>query len=372
MARMLRHHFIRFALFTWAASHTFAQEGFSQIEKVSAAVEAAMVKHGIPGMSVAVFRDFQIEWARGYGYANVDTKQPVDAMTLFQAASISKPVAALAAMRLAQERRLDLDANVNQYLTSWKLPENDLTKATPVNMRHLMSHTAGLTIHGFPGYAAGLAIPSVPQVLDGQKPANTEAVRVAVAPGTKYDYSGGGYTILQLLMTDVTHLTFPELMKVMVLDRVGMRFSTYQQPLPAELVKFATAGHDKGKVIAGERHTYPEMAAAGLWTTPSDLARFAMAIQRARLGMPDAVLSKEMAERMTTPFIPDGYGLGFQLMRPADKEKKFFGHTGGNAGYRCMLMATLNGGSGVVVMTNGDEFKGVSDVVSAVVAAYGW
>lgn len=355
-----------------AAPAARSQEVFSKIDSISAAVEEARKKYGVPGISVAVFRDFHLEWAQGYGVANLDTKQPVDAFSLFQAASISKPVAASAAMRLVEEHHLALDRNVNEYLTSWKLPENDLTKATPVNLKHLMSHTGGLTIHGFGGYAAGEPVPTVPQVLDGAKPANSEAVRVTVAPGTKYEYSGGGYTILQLLMSDVTHLAFPELMKTMVLDRAGMRFSTYEQPLPPALVKHATAGHDKGKVIAGERHTYPEMAAAGLWTTPSDLARFAMSIQRSRLGLPDGLLSKEMAVLMTTPFIPGSYGLGFELLRPADKEKRFFGHTGGNAGYRCMLLATLNGGSGVVVMTNGDEFKAVSEIVGAVVTAYGW
>jgi CubicO group peptidase (beta-lactamase class C family) len=275
-------------------------------------------------------------------------------------------------MRLVQDKRLSLDRNINDYLLSWKLPENELTHSTPVTLRHLMSHTAGLTVHGFQGYAQGEAIPTLQQVLDGQKPANSEPVRVTVAPGTKFEYSGGGYTILQLLLMDVTHLPFPELMRAMVLDPVGMRFSTYEQPLPAPLVEFATSGHEKGKVIDGDRHTYPEMAAAGLWTTPSELAKFAIAIQRARLGLPDAILSKELAISMTTASIPGSFGLGFEPLRPKDTEKRFFGHTGGNFGYRCMLLATLNGGNGVVVMTNGDQFEAVSEIVNAAVAAYGW
>ena len=360
------------ALLILAVTAAPAQDAHARADAISTAVEAALSKHLVPGVSVAVFRDFQLEWARGYGVANLSSKQPVDTLTLFQAASISKPVTALAAMRLVQDRQLNLDRNVNDYLTGWRLPENEFTKATPVTLRHLMSHTGGLTVHGFGGYAQGEAVPTISQVLDGQKPANSSPVRVTVAPGTKFDYSGGGYTILQLILTGVTHVSFPELMRAMVLDRVGMRFSTYSQPLPASLQKFATAGHEKGKVIAGERHTYPEMAAAGLWTTPSDLARFAMAIQKARLGLPDAILSKELAGLMTTPFIPGSFGLGFELLRPNDPEKRFFGHTGGNAGYRCMLLATLNGGNGVVVMTNGEEFEAVSEIVNAAVAAYGW
>ncbi|MEO8026726.1 MAG: serine hydrolase domain-containing protein [Bryobacteraceae bacterium] len=369
MRKLILRSLIAFVLSSQLAP---AQEVFGKIDSISASVEQIRAKYAVPGVSVAVFRDFELLWAKGYGVANLDTKQPVDSFSLFQAASISKPVAAVAAVRLAQDGRLDLTRNINEYLTTWKLPENDLTRATPVTLSHLMSHTAGLTIHGFPGYEASAPIPTVPHVLDGQKPANTEAVRVTVAPGTKFEYSGGGYTILQQLLIDVTHQTFPDLMRARVLDHAGMRFSTYQQPVPANLVRYATSGHEKGKVIQGERHVYPEMAAAGLWTTPSDLARFAMSIQRARLGMRDAILSKQMAQLMTTPFIPGSFGLGFEMLRPQDKEKKYFGHTGGNAGYRCMLLATLEGGNGVVVMINGDDFKAVSEITGKIVAEYGW
>jgi len=369
---MFKRPYILTALLISCVAPILAQDPYTQVQAVSAAAKAAMKKHGVPGVSVAVFRGFQLEWALGYGVTSLDTKKPVDALTLFQAASISKPVAALAAMRLVQDKRLILDRNINEYLISWKLPENELTRSTPVTLRQLMSHTAGLTVHGFKGYAQGESVPTLQQVLDGQKPANSEPVRVTVAPGTKFEYSGGGYTILQLLLMDLTHLPFPELMRAMVLDPVGMRFSTYEQPLPAAIVEFATSGHEKGKVIDGERHTYPEMAAAGLWTTPSELAKFAIAIQRARLGLPDAILSKELAISMTTAIIPGSYGLGFEPMRPSDTEKRFFGHTGGNFGYRCMLLATLNGGNGVVVMTNGDQFEAVSQIVNAAVAAYGW
>ena len=369
---MLKRLFLRSALLISSAAPILAQDPYTQVQTVSAAVKTAMNKHGVPGVSVAVFRGFQLDWALGYGVTSLDTKKPVDALTLFQAASISKPVAALATMRLVQNKRLSLDRNINEYLTSWKLPENELTRSTPVTLRHLMSHTAGLTVHGFKGYAQGENLPTLQQVLDGQKPANSEPVRVTVAPGTKFEYSGGGYTIMQLLLMDVTHLPFPELMRAMVLDPAGMRFSTYDQPLPDHIVEFATSGHEKGKVIGGDRHTYPEMAAAGLWTTPTELAKFAIAIQRARLGLPDAILSKELAISMTTASIPGSFGLGLEPLRPSDAEKRFFGHTGGNFGYRCMLLATLNGGNGVVVMTNGDQFEAVSQIVNAAVAAYGW
>lgn len=350
-----------------------AQDAFAKVDAVSARIAEAMRKYDVPGASVAVFRNFEIEWARGYGLANVDTKQPVDSLTLFQAASISKPVAALVAMRLVQAGRLDLDKDVNTYLTTWKLPGNELTRATPVTLRQILSHTAGLSVHGFKGYEAGVPVPSVVQVLDGQPPANSEAVRVTVAPQTKFEYSGGGYTILQQLLSDATHTPFAELMRKEALDPLGMRFSTYEQPLAGEAAKFASAGHEKGKVIKGERHTYPEMAAAGLSTTASDLARFGIAVQRARLGQGGSLLSRENALLMTTPVpLPEAFGLGLETFPPKEKEQKYFGHTGGNAGYRTWLLASKEGGNGVVVLTNGDEWKAVKEIADAVREVYGF
>jgi CubicO group peptidase (beta-lactamase class C family) len=349
-----------------------AAQDFAKVDVISAHVLEVMKKYEVAGASVAVFRNFEIEWARGYGLANTDTRQPVNSLTLFQAASISKPVAAFVTMRLVQQGRLDLDKDVNQYLTTWKLPENELTRATPVTLRRLLSHTAGLNVHGFGGYEAGAPIPTVVQVLNGQPPANSEAVRVTVAPGTKFEYSGGGYTILQQLLCDVTHTPFPELMRKEGLDPLGMRFSTYDQPLTGPAVGFASAGHDKSKVIKGERHTYPEMAAAGLSTTASDLARFGIAMQRARLGQ-GGVLSRENALLMTTPLpLPEAFGLGLENFPPKEKEQKYFGHTGGNEGYRTWLLATKEGGDGLVVLTNDNEWKAVKEIADKVREVYGF
>jgi CubicO group peptidase (beta-lactamase class C family) len=345
-------------------------DDYGKVDAISRSVLEIMKKHEVPGVSIAVFREFEIEWTRGYGVASADAKTPVEPLTLFQAASISKPVAAVAAMRLVEAERLSLDRNVNDYLATWKLPDNELTHAKAVTLRQILSHTAGLTVHGFKGYEAGAAVPTVPQVLEGAPPANSEPVRVTLPPGTKSEYSGGGYTILQQLLVDVTGTPFPELMRKEVLEPAGMRFSTYEQPLPDALVRFATAGHEKGKVLKGERHTYPEMAAAGLTTTASDLARFAIALQRARLGLSN-VLSRPAALLMTTPFVED-FGLGFEGYPPKDKEKKYFGHSGGNEGYRCWLLATLDGGNGVVVLTNGDEWKAAKEIADVVREAYGF
>lgn len=349
-----------------------AQDAFTRVDSVSAFIPGVLKQYNVPGVSVAVFRNFEIEWARGFGQANVDAKTPVDTLTLFQAASISKPVAALAVMRLVREGRLDLDRNVNDYLTSWKLPENEFTKAKPVTLRAILSHTAGLNVGGFKGYEAGAPVPTVPQLLDGRAPANSEAVRVTNPVGAKFEYSGGGTTIMQQLLVDVLQMPFPEILRRYALDPAGMKFSTYEQPLPPRLAPFASAGHEKGAVIKGERHIYPEMAAAGLSTTASDLARFGIAIQKARLGVENGLISQELANAMVTPVLPDSFGLGFESFRKDDAEKKYFGHTGGNVGYRCWLLITKGGGNGVVVMTNGDEWKAVQDIALRIATEYGW
>ena len=325
----------------------------------------------VPGVSIAVVDSGRIVWARGFGVKEAGTSDSVTETTLFQAASISKPVAATGMLRLVEEGKLDLDTPVNTYLTSWQLPDNRFTAKEPVTLRRIVSHNAGLTVHGFPGYATTDSIPTVPQILDGAKPANTAAVRVDTAPGTIWRYSGGGITIEQLVMTDVTGEPFPALMKRLVLDPTGMSHSTYHQPLPEDRREEAAAAHrSDGTMIEGRWHVYPEMAAAGLWTTPSDLLHWAMAIAAARRGDSGGVVSPAMARQMLTvqaaptglgPFL-EGEGRGFN-----------FGHGGSNEGYRCQLVYFPETGQGAAVMTNGDAGSSViQQVLFAIAAEYGW
>ncbi|MDQ6892110.1 MAG: beta-lactamase family protein [Acidobacteriota bacterium] len=242
-------------------------------------LEERMRHYKVEGVSVAVFRGFRVVWTEARGFADRETKQPATPETLFQAGSISKPVAATAVLRKVEAGELDLGRDVNAYLKSWKLPESPAAAGKKATLERILSHSAGLTVRGFPGYAVGEPVPTVSQVLDGAPPANTAPVRIDVEPGTRYRYSGGGYTIAQLALTDVTGKPFPELMRQLVLEPSGMTSSTYAQPLPPEKLRLAAAGYRRdGTPIAGKRHTYPEMAAAGLWTTAGDLARFAIAI----------------------------------------------------------------------------------------------
>jgi CubicO group peptidase (beta-lactamase class C family) len=326
--------------------------------------------YGVNGVSIAVIRDSKVEWAKGYGLADAESNQRVTAATLFQAGSISKPVSAMAALALVEEGKLKLDADINGYLKSWKVPGNEHTAKTPVTLEELLSHTAGLTVHGFPGYAAGAPLPTVPQVLDGAPPANTAPVRVDLDPGTQYRYSGGGYTIAQLAMVDVTGQAFPALLQRLVLGPLGMKESTFDQPLPASLVSSAAAGYSgDGKPVAGKRHVYPEMAAAGLWTTPSDLARFAIGIQRMLAGG-KGPLTKAMAENMVKPR-RDDYALGLGIRD--EGETKYFEHGGADEGFQAQLTASENRGYGAVIMTNSDKgYLLMPEILRSIAAAYYW
>lgn len=333
-------------------------------------LEERMKFYKVEGVSIAVIRDSKIEWAKGYGLADVEAKQPVTAATLFQAGSVSKPVAAMGALALVEDGKLSLDGDINKYLKGWKVPANEHTAKRAVTLEGLLSHTAGLTVHGFPGYAAGATVPTVPQVLDGTAPANTPAVRVDLDPGTRYRYSGGGYTIAQLAMTDVTGQPFPALMQKLVLGPLQMKESTYEQPLPAPFVSSAAAGYyADGKPVEGKRHVYPEMAAAGLWSTPSDLARFAIGLQK-MLNDGKGPLNKTYAENMVTPRKED-YGLGLAV--EAKGRANYFAHGGADEGFQCQLIASSNRGYGAVVMTNSDNGHLIMpEIIRAIAAAYYW
>ena len=325
----------------------------------------------VPGVSIAVIDQGRMAWARGYGFADTASKRPVTPETRFQAASISKSVTAAAALHFVEERRIDLDRNVNECLKSWKVPENDFTHDQKVTLRRILSHSAGLTVHGFPGYEAGKPVPTLVQVLSGEKPANTEPIRVDIVPGTKWRYAGGGYVVMQQMLIDVLGEPFPEMMQQTVLNRFDMRDSAYSQPLRSDWKPFAATGYrPDGKPVEGDYHTYPELAAAGLWTTSGDLARFAIGIENALGGKSYDVISKRMAEQMLTRQIEDD-GLGVFLDGHGSTLR--FSHGGGNEGFRCLLVAYAETGQGAAIMTNSDSGgELISEIMFAIAHEYGW
>lgn len=323
----------------------------------------------VPGVSIAVINDGKIEWARGFGLTALGGA-PVTPDTLFQAASISKPVAALAVMQLVDRGKLDLDADVNGYLKSWKLPENEFTAQQKVTLRRILSHTAGTTVHGFAGYASGERLPDLRQMLEGVPPSNSPAIRVDKVPGASYRYSGGGYQVMQQAMEDFTGRNFAEYMRKQVLEPLGMKHSTFQQPLTAQqLTQVALPYLGDGTAVVGGPHVYPELAAAGLWTTPSDLARFAIGLQRAWAGERKAILSANATRTMMTRGL-EGHGVGPVIGGTAPRE--YFMHGGANAGYRCLMVSYLDG-DGFVIMTNSDRGGELTGgVLRTVAREYGW
>src|SRR5260370_850796 len=332
-------------------------------------ISERMQFYKVPGVSVAFFDHGKIIWTRAYGLADVATKKPVTSDTLFQAASIGKPESALAALHLVQEGKLSLDENVNDKLRTWKVPDNQFTAQEKVTVRRILSHSAGINAQGLPGYTSDEPIPTVLQILNGEKPANTDPIRVDVAPGTIWRYSNGAYVILQTLISDVTGKAFPEIMNELVLRPAGMTHSTYEQPLPKNLWPLAATPYgDDGEPVKGGWQTYPEMAPAGLWSTPSDIARMAIEVQNEYAGKSNKILSRQMVREMLTRQ-KDDWGLGVALP-PGHKAR--FAHGGQNAGYRCDLEAYTEG-PGLAVMTNSDggEFL-IQELLRAVAKEYSW
>lgn len=329
-----------------------------------------MKTFNVPGLSVAVIENYKIIDVKAYGVIEPASNTPVTTRTLFQAGSISKPVAATGAMYLVQQGKLSLDEDVNKTLKSWKVPENEFTNSQKVTLRRLMSHTAGLTVHGFPGYDVDAPRPTLVQIFNGEKPANTAPIRVDMTPGTKAVYSGGGVTIEQQLMIDVTGKQFPALMRELVLDKIGMNNSSYEQPLPpARAARTAGGAQADGKAVHGRWHIYPEMAAAGLWTTPTDLAKFAIEIALSKQGKANHILSQKTTQEMLTP-VMDENGLGFFLDKDTPGQ---FGHGGADEGFQALLTMNADTGNGIAMMADSDNGISVmNQVLRRVAKEYEW
>lgn len=332
---------------------------------------AERMKHyKAPALSIAVIKDFKIDWARAYGVKDLETKEPASTDTLFQAGSISKSVAAMVAMKKVEQGKISLDENINNKLTSWKLPDSEFTAKKKVTLKNLLSHTAGTTVHGFPGYATREKVPTLQQVLDGTAPANTAPVRVDFEPGTRFRYSGGGTTIAQLAIMDIEKKPYPEIAKETVLAPLNMTNTTYSQPLPADWRKKAATGYrSNGEEVEGKIHIYPEMAAAGLWTTPTDLAKFAIEVQLSLAGKSNKILKKDSVDVMTKSFMDDA-GLGFFVEKHGNA--LYFGHGGADEGFRAELLVSRDKGYGIAVMANSDNGQILREVIRGVAREYGW
>ena len=324
-----------------------------------------------PGVSIAFVDHQRVEWARAYGVRDAKSREPVTTDTLFQAGSISKPVAATIALEMVQRGRLSLDKNINEHLVSWKVPENEFTQEEKVTLRRILSHSAGLTNHAAGNYAAGAELPTLLQILDGAKPATTPPIRVDYVPGSRWRYSGGGYGVAQQLIVDTGGKPFHTIAQEIVFDRLQMKHSTFEQPLPQRFRQMAAVGHDRaGQVIPGNWIVFPEMAAAGLWSTPSDLARFGLELQRSKAGEPNRLLTPAMTEQMLARQIDD-WGLGFTVEGAGRSAR--FGHGGDTEGFKCLMVMYQETGQGAVIMTNSDRGDRLADeILRSIASEYGW
>jgi CubicO group peptidase (beta-lactamase class C family) len=336
-----------------------------------ATLEERMAAYRVRGLSVAVVRDFRIEWAKGYGWADVDAGRRVTAQTLFEPGSISKALNAVGVLALAGDGRVDLHADVNGYLRSWKFPHGMLTKGRPVTLAAILSHTAGLSVRGFWGYRPGDALPTVAQILDGAPPARNDPVRSLFPPGVRFRYSGGGTMISQQVVMDVTRQPYADFMRARVLAPLGMTSSFFTQPPPPSAVaRLATGYGAAGAPIPGRYPVMPEQAAAGLWTTAADLARFLVDVQRALRGEPGPIVGRAQAELMSTPALPGAPGLGLFVLDTGGV--RYVHHGAGNAGMSGQLIGSVRGGLGVVVLQNGESPELLDEVVRTVARVYRW
>lgn len=336
-------------------------------------LHALMQKLGVPGMSIAVIRDFNIHWRRGYGIADVTTQAKVTPDTLFQAASISKPVAAMAVLKAVQDGKFTLDQDVNTILATWKVPAGEHTARQPVTLRALLSHTSGTDDgFGFPGYHPAAPVPTLTQILNGAKPSNVGPVLIGRPPLTAFKYSGGGITLVQLLMTDALKRPFPDVMRDTVLSPLGMRDSAYEQPLSAARDQKAARAHDRtGAARDAKWHVYPELAAAGLWTTSPDLARFGIELQQSLQGRSNRVLTRAMAQEMASPVGVGPFAIGMQIDKVG--EGWYLNHGGSNWGFQCLLFVHKLKGYGFAAMTNADSGgRLIAELRQRVAAAYKW
>jgi CubicO group peptidase (beta-lactamase class C family) len=323
------------------------------------------------GVSIAVIKDYKIEWVRAYGWADSAQKRPVTITTLFQAGSNSKSLNAVGILKLVQIGKLNLYNDINDYLKSWKFPYDSLSRGKKITIANLLSHTAGLTVHGFPGYENGDTIPTLIQILNGQKPANTGAIHSMYEPSLKFEYSGGGTTISQLIVQDVTGQPYDEYMLENVLKPMNMTNSSYTQPPFAKTQRLlATGYYNDGKEVKGKYHIYPEQAAAGLWTNPTDLAKYVIETELALQGKSEIVLSKKMTELRLTPYIDSSAAFGVFVVNK--KGIKYFTHGGVDEGFVSQYVGSFDGGNGAVVMTNTYNTALFEEIINSVATVYNW
>lgn len=350
---------------------------FSKADQIFLEINKLLSEYKTPGVSIVILDSFKVVYAKGFGKLNINEKTAVNPATIFQSASIGKSITAVALMYYVEKGFFNLDENVNIKLRSWKLAETEFTQHEKVTLRRLLSHTAGVNVHGFDGYYFNQKLPDLLQVLDGKSPANSEAVKVINTPGNEFDYSGGGYLVIQKLMEDVLNKPFEEIVGEAVFKRINMNNTFYAATSEYKNTAFA---HDStGNLsVNGKYHKFIEYGAgAGLWTTAEDLSKFVLELIRSYHGKSNILLSQKSVKKMfkaqnnaySKGFGSD-YGLGFYTK---NNGAEVF-HGGSNdPGYEHMMYFYPELGKGAIILTNG--FRGSElwqDLIIRIAQKFEW
>lgn len=347
-------------------------------------IHERMKYYQVPGVSIAVINNYQLAWAKGYGLADTLTNTPVTPQTMFSAGSVSKLVNAIAALALVQNGKLDLDKPINNYLQSWKIEENEFTAKTPVTLRMLLSHTAGTSQSAYFGFTPDKKIlPAVPEILKGMPVAESRAVVVNSEPLKEFRYSGGGSMIAQMAIMDVTGKGYANFTDEIIFRNLGLKNTTFAQPLPEKYARQASWAYSDNSWFQGMPYVYPQQAAAGLYSTPSDLAQIIIELQNAYRGK-GKILTQKSATHMLHPqvtvstgFYKEQMGIGpFLLQRNDNTADKgiYFEHTGVNAGFMAFAIGNLTEGYGAVIMMNKDGNADAlgKEIRRSIARVYGW
>jgi len=329
-----------------------------------------MTYYKVPGVSISVIDNFQIEWAKGYGITKTNSQDPVTIFSIFQAASISQAVTAAGTLALAAREEIGLDVNINDYLQSWTIPDNQFTLKDKVTIRKLLSRSSGLVPLEYEGVESIENKPSLLQILRGEKTVNPP-VYVANTPGTKLEYSEACFAILEKLIKDVSGQSFPGFMTEILLTPLKMERSSFADLLTEQLFTDAVFGHNReGFPSEGKGHIYPVTAANGFWTTPSDLAIFTVELMSAALGHSQNIFDSELARSMLSIHIGN-QGLGFFIADEGDNLHFYI--RGKNKGFSSFLVGYPVKGQGVVILANSENGEYLIDeILRAVSEAYNW
>ncbi|MBK6997088.1 MAG: beta-lactamase family protein [Lewinellaceae bacterium] len=366
------------------AQKTYSKEIEEQIKQFENSLSGRVIINGKPdnildrmayfkvkGLSIAVVENYKVIWAKGYGWADEKEKRPVTTQTLFVPGSISKSLNAVGVLKLAQDKKLDLNTDINTYLKSWKFPYDSISKGKKITLMHLLSHSAGLSFHGSDGYSRAVKIPTLQQILDGKPPSSSLSVRSEFEPGLYHQYSNGGIVITQLIISDVTNQPYEKFMYNNVLKPFGMTKSFFNQPPPNNKLKLLATGYEAdGTELATKFNIIPEQAAGGLWTTPTEICKYIIETQLAYEGKSSKVLSPEMTRLQLTPTVDAVSALGIFI----DKrdETKYFTHDARNYGYSGVYYGSMEGGNGVAVFINSYDVSLLPEIANSVATVYKW